>query len=69
MEDYTITELSYSTIAMLGGVSGLLLVIWKSRCKEIRCCWGGMECEREVMGVETAFQGNEMERGVETAEL
>ena len=48
MEEFTITELSYAIIAIMGGLSGLLLVIWKSRCKTINLCWGGVDCQREV---------------------
>jgi len=48
MEEFTITELSYAVIAMMGGLSGVLLVIWKSRCKTINFCYGAVNCEREV---------------------
>ena len=51
MEEFTITELSYAVIAIMGGLSGLLLVIWKSRCKTINLCWGGVDCQREVEAI------------------
>jgi hypothetical protein len=53
MEAFTITELSYAVIAISGAVSGVLLVVWKSRCKTINCCWGGARCDREVLKEET----------------
>ena len=63
MEEFTITELSYAIIAIMGGLSGLLLVIWKSRCKTINLCWGGVDCQREV---ETrVLSTNQLEEGLE----
>ena len=48
MEEFTITELSYATISILGAVGGILLVVWKSRCKKLECGWGCVKCERIV---------------------
>ena len=64
MEEYTITELSYAIIAVMGGLSGLLLVIWKSRCKTINLCWGGVNCERLVEAHDIELNQSEPE-GIE----
>ena len=48
MEEFTITELSYATISILGALGGILLVVWKSRCKKLECGWGCVKCERIV---------------------
>ncbi len=57
MEAFTITELSYAIIAVCGALSGVLMVVWKSRCKTINCCWGGARCDREVLK-EEAYKPN-----------
>jgi len=48
MEEFTITELSYATISILGAFGGILLVVWKSRCKTLECGWGCVKCDRIV---------------------
>ena len=48
MENFTITELSYAIIAISGAISGVLMVIWKSRCSKIECGYGCARCDREV---------------------
>ena len=65
MEEYTITELSYAVIAIMGGLSGLLLVIWKSRCKTINLCWGGVDCERQVDASDLEIKQIEQPNGIE----
>lgn len=45
-------EILYLTIG--GGILSALLVrilnfLVKSRCEKIRCCWGGVECTRQVI--------------------
>jgi hypothetical protein len=49
MEKFTITELSYAVIAMSGAISGILMVVWKSRCKTINLCYGCAKCDRDVL--------------------
>jgi hypothetical protein len=48
MEEFTITELSYATISILGALGGILLIVWKSRCKTLECGWGCVKCDRVV---------------------
>ena len=49
MEPFTITELSYAIIAISGAISGVLLVVWKSRCSKIECGYGCVKCDRNVL--------------------
>lgn len=63
MQPYTITELSYSIIAISGAISGILLVIWKSRCKTINCCWGGIQCDRDVIEEYNNHRSNQVTNG------
>jgi hypothetical protein len=56
MEKFTITEMSYAIIAICGAISGVLMVVWKSRCRKIDCCWGGARCDREPLHDETVYR-------------
>ena len=49
MESFTITEMSYASVTILGAIGGILMVIWKSRCSTINCCYGMIRCDREVL--------------------
>ena len=49
MEQFTITELAYAIIAISGAISGVLMVIWKSRCSKIECGYGCISCDREPL--------------------
>lgn len=40
--------LTISTV-FTGCISGMLVYMLKSRCTNITCCWGGFNCEREVI--------------------
>ena len=47
LQDFTIDQLAGSIALILGSLGGLLLIIWKSRCKRINCCYM-LQCDREV---------------------
>ena len=49
MEPFTITELSYAIIAISGAISGVLMVVWKSRCSNINCGYGCISCDRDPL--------------------
>lgn len=46
LETYTISELTFSIVALIGAIGGLLVIVFKSRCLTIDCCWGGASCTR-----------------------
>ena len=46
--NFTIDQLAGSLALVLGSVGGLLLIIFKSRCQTISCCWGLWSCDRKV---------------------
>lgn len=46
--EFTITELAVGIGTIIGGISGCLLVMFKSRCRNIRLCWGLVDCERKL---------------------
>jgi hypothetical protein len=47
LQEFTIDQLGGSIALILGSLGGLLLIIWKSRCKKINCCYL-LQCERQV---------------------
>lgn len=47
LQDFTIDQLAGSIALILGSLGGLLLIIWKSRCKKINFCYI-CRCERDV---------------------
>jgi hypothetical protein len=46
MEEFTLQELSYFLVMLLGGIGGLAHVIQRSRCTKINCC--GVSCTRDI---------------------
>ena len=47
MEDFTIDQFAGSMALILGSIGGLLMIIWKSRCKcSMNCCYL-FRCSRE----------------------
>ena len=48
LADFNINEVAGAVSLFLGGLGGLLLIIFKSRCSTITCCWGLYSCVREV---------------------
>lgn len=51
LKEFTIDQLAGSVALILGSLGGLLLIIWKSRCKKINCCYL-LQCERQVNDLE-----------------
>ena len=53
LEDFTIDQFAGAGALLIGSFGGLLMIIWKSRCREIKCkiCCGlwSHNCIREVM--------------------
>ena len=47
MEDFTIDQFAGSMALILGSIGGLLMIIWKSRCKCGMNCCGLFKCSRE----------------------
>jgi hypothetical protein len=46
MESFSIEQLSYSIVLVIGAVGGLFHVIQRSRCVKINCC--GIKCDRNI---------------------
>ena len=52
MKDFTLTELSIASVAMLGAVAGcvgsILHILFQSKCSKIKICYGLIGCDRKV---------------------
>ncbi len=57
LQDFTIDQLAGSLALVLGSFGGLLMIIWKSRCKKINCCYL-LQCERQVPSDDSDEENN-----------
>ena len=52
LQDFTIDQFAGATALIISSVGGLLMILWKSRCKELNCsiCCGiwSQKCIRDV---------------------
>ena len=48
LDDFSLDQVAGASALIVSSVGGLLLIIFKSRCKTISCCWGMWNCVREV---------------------
>lgn len=46
--DFTLDQVAGAVALIISSLGGLLLIIFKSRCSEIKVCWGLWSCIREV---------------------
>ena len=46
--EYTITELAVGIGTVISAISACLLICFKSRCKNVRICYGLIDCERQL---------------------
>ena len=48
LDDFSLDQMAGATALVISSIGGLLLIVFKSRCKTINCCWGMWSCDREV---------------------
>ena len=48
LDDFSLDQMAGATALIVSSIGGLLLIIFKSKCKTISCCWGLLNCIREV---------------------
>lgn len=46
--DFTIDQVAGALALILGSLGGLLMICFKSRCSQIRLCWGLWSCVRVI---------------------
>jgi len=48
LDDFSLDQMAGATALVISSLGGLLLIVFKSRCKTIKCCWGLWSCVREI---------------------
>lgn len=48
LDDFSLDQMAGASALIISSIGGLLLIVFKSRCKTISCCWGMWSCIREV---------------------
>ena len=61
LSEFNIIELSTSVATIFGAIGMLLAVTQKSRCKNLRCCFGCCVCEREIPDIENQIENENTE--------
>jgi len=52
LDDFSLDQVAGASALIVSSIGGLLLIIFKSRCRTISCCWGMWNCIRDVPEVE-----------------
>lgn len=53
LDDFSLDQMAGATALVISSLGGLLLIVFKSRCKTIKCCWGLWSCVREIPDVDS----------------
>lgn len=69
LTSFNIIELSTFCVSVLGGVAMLLAQTQKSKCKNLRCCWGCVVCDRAVDTVQAEAVEEEEEEDLESGKV
>ena len=48
LDDFSLDQMAGATALVISSLGGLLLIVFKSRCREINCCYGMWSCVREL---------------------
>jgi len=48
LDDFSLDQMAGAAALVISSLGGLLLIVFKSRCKTIKCCWGLWSCVREL---------------------
>ena len=59
--DFTLDQIAGAAALIVSSLGGLLLIIFKSRCTNIKCCCGLWECQRHVQEKEDEEEEEEEE--------
>ena len=61
MADFTLEELMIFSVSVMGGLGVLLSILFKSKCKSIKCC-----CISCIRDVDAVIKEEKLERGIST---
>ena len=48
LDDFSLDQVAGASALIVSSIGGLLLIVFKSRCKKINCCCGLLSCDRIV---------------------
>jgi len=52
LANFNINEVGGTAALIISSIGGLLLICFKSRCTNVKLCWGCYNCERDVADIE-----------------
>tara|TARA_R110000782_G_scaffold60907_1_gene125735 strand:- start:550 stop:831 length:282 start_codon:yes stop_codon:yes gene_type:complete len=52
LANFNINEVGGTAALIISSIGGLLLICFKSRCTNVKLCWGCYNCERSVADIE-----------------
>ena len=52
LDDFSLDQVAGASALIVSSIGGLLLIIFKSRCRTISCCWGMWNCVRDIPEVD-----------------
>ena len=58
LQPFSIDQGAGALALLLGSIGGLLMIVWKSRCKTIRCCYGLVDCVRDPNSQDSSEEDN-----------
>tara|TARA_R110002096_G_scaffold96055_1_gene214763 strand:+ start:323 stop:562 length:240 start_codon:yes stop_codon:yes gene_type:complete len=64
MADFTLEELMIFSVSVMGGLGVLLSILFKSKCKSIKCC-----CISCIRDVDAVIKEEKLERGISTPRI
>ena len=62
LDDFSLDQVAGASALIISSIGGLLLIVFKSRCKTISCCWGMWSCIREINDEEEDDEENDEEK-------
>ena len=64
MADFTLEELMIFSVSVMGGLGVLLSILFKSKCKSIKCC-----CISCIRDVDAVIKEEKLVRGISTPRI
>jgi len=52
LDDFSLDQVAGSAALIVSSIGGLLLIVFKSKCRTISCCWGMWSCVRDISEVD-----------------
>ena len=64
LDDFSLDQMAGASALIISSIGGLLLIVFKSKCRTISCCWGMWSCIREVNTEEDSDEDSDEEKVV-----